>query len=83
MRTISLSLSLLSSTPTTPLRLEELEALPVGSVVRDGSGLIFNRGPDGEGDVVWWFDGDPEDASVIALPARVLYRPTTSGDADV
>lgn len=59
---------------------DELNALPTTSVVRDASGAVFEYAPDGEGDVVWWYDGDPEDASDVELPALVLHLPADGAE---
>ena len=59
---------------------EELGALPVGTVIRDSDGALFEYSPDGEGDIAWWYDGDPHPLSDVDLPATVLYRPDRGGE---
>lgn len=54
---------------------EQLDALPVETVLRDASGQIFEKSPDGEGDTPWWYDGDPHYITDITLPARVIHNP--------
>lgn len=53
---------------------EELEALPVGTIVRDDTGALWDAWDPADGDrwhVVGWFEGHPP--SAIPLPARVLF----------
>mgnify|MGYP000704606783 CR=1 FL=1 len=59
---------------------EDLNALPVRAIVRDANGFVFEYAPDGEGGVVWWYDGDPEDASDVELPALVLWCPADEAE---
>ncbi|UAW08331.1 hypothetical protein SEA_WHITNEY_84 [Gordonia phage Whitney] len=60
--------------------LDELNDLPVRSVIRDATGAVFDYGPDGEGDTVWWYDGDPEEATDVELPAIVLWPPADGAE---
>jgi len=58
---------------------EELDALGVGSVVRDGEGMVFERDyvNTNPGDTSWWLEtGSSRDyqTSTITLPATVIYE---------
>ena len=53
----------------------QLDALPVGTVVRDHEADIMVYGPTGEGESAWWYDGDPYRANEVDLPALVVWRP--------
>ena len=55
--------------------IDQLDALPVGTVIRDREGCVMEHGPNGEGDTVWWCDGDPLGARDVDLPAFILWRP--------
>ncbi|ART69099.1 hypothetical protein BTO20_11345 [Mycobacterium dioxanotrophicus] len=53
--------------------IEELDALPPDSVVRGRTGMPWHKD-----DAAWWpasISGVGRDASLISLPARVLYMP--------
>lgn len=54
---------------------EELHQLPSGSIVRASGGSAWKKFGSGWG--AWFKAGDSLDyeASIVALPARVLYRP--------
>ena len=51
---------------------EELDALPPGSVVLDDDGMVYGYGATGEGDYAW-YRGD--DYDMPGLPALVIYTP--------
>lgn len=53
----------------------QLDSLPVGVVVVDARGFIFEQAEDADGEVLWWFQGAPNEATEIALPARLLDHP--------
>lgn len=55
---------------------EELDQLPSGSIVRASGGSAWKKFGSGWG--AWFKAGDSLDyeASIVALPARVLYRPS-------
>lgn len=60
---------------------EQLNALPPGSVIRDHPGefgCTFEKASDGEGDVPWWYDGQPHDLVDINLPAQIIWHPDWS-----
>ena len=54
---------------------EELHQLPSGSIIRASGGSAWKKFGSGWG--AWFKAGDSLDyeASIVALPARVLYRP--------
>lgn len=58
----------------------QLDALPVGTVVRDHEADIMVYGPTGEGESSWWYDGDPHRANEVDLPALVVWTPADGGD---
>lgn len=61
---------------------EQLDALPAQSVIRDDigdrDGYVYEKSPDGEGDVPWWHDGDPTNVDEIDLPALLIFHPDWS-----
>lgn len=60
--------------------IDQLDALPVGTVVRDHETDIMVSGPTGEGESAWWYDGDPYRANEVDLPALVVWTPADGGD---
>ena len=69
--------------PRTITTVEELEALPVESMVRDGLGFTYDKWWDEDGsEYNWWATtGDRREYSSkkIALPATVLHEPRAAG----
>lgn len=63
---------------------EELDALPVGSVVLDAAEsdprAHGSRVSQISGEVEWVYPGDDDPQSAVVLPVRVLYRPDEDGE---
>lgn len=57
---------------------EELDALPHETVIRDSKDFVFERIVQHGKDPEWWSTTDFLNETEVTLPARVLYRPESS-----